>query len=106
MGRRWSHAGLPLVLALTLCSAARRSHGIAAASSETLLWSHAVEHARGAAVATDAAGDVYVGGTVDGVRHFLDTRERECVCVCVVTRESRAMVEPAPVALSLGPGSG
>ena len=29
-------------------------------------WAAAVANARGAAVAVDAAGDIYVGGTVDG----------------------------------------
>ena len=53
-----------LLLCVTVTSSQQQGEG----DEKTLRWADAVENARGTAVATDLAGDIYVGGTVDGVR--------------------------------------
>lgn len=60
------------LLRLTLLTVLLRTAVTTSGEEEkTLRWAVAVENARGAAVATDVAGDIYVGGTVDGVRGTL-----------------------------------
>jgi hypothetical protein len=58
---------LPLALAcfLLLCEAPTVA---SSGREQDLGWADAVPNARGAAVAADAAGDIYAAGTVDGVR--------------------------------------